>query len=343
MEKIEMNIKSLRIIVLLGVLLLGITPVLAMPVIPMTVYGHVFVDGTPASTGLTVYAKDGTDVVTQDTTDATGYYILSIEQTSGLADGAPIDLWVETYNVTRITLTYMDVLEVDLTIPAAPPENEPPIADADGPYTGTEGFLLALDGSGSTDSDGTIVSYDWDFGDLTTGTGMNPSHTYAQEGTYTVTLTVIDNDTAASIDSTTATISDIDPTANFYGTPMSGVLPLQVSFTDTSTSYDGIVSWSWTFGDGGISPDQNPSHIYDNEGTYTVTLTVSEDDGDEDTKTRTNYIDVTSEPTKPEPVGGDIESVDRGALIASAISAYWWIPAIAIVVTATLLWKRRRE
>lgn len=298
MEKLKMNTRSLRVTIpiLLAVLLLGcITPVLATVPLPMTVYGHVYVDGTSAGAGLNVYAKHGTDIVTQDTTDSESYYMLSISPTSGLDDGTPIDLWVEEHNVTRITLAYWGILEVDLTISAVtPPENEPPVADPNGPYTGTEGQQVTFDGSASTDPDGTIVSYDWDFGDLSTGTGVNPSHTYAQNGTYTVTLTVTDDDGATDTDTTTATIADTEPTADFSGTPTTGAPPLSVSFTDESTAYDNIVSWSWTFGDGETSTDQNPTHTYDTEGTYTVTLTISEADYDTDIEEKPDYINVTT-------------------------------------------------
>ena len=83
----------------------------------------------------------------------------------------------------------------------------PPGADPNGPYTGTVGNPVALDGSGSSDPDGTIVAYDWDFGDSSTGTGETPSHTYAAPGTYTVTLTVTDNDGGTGMATTTAVIS----------------------------------------------------------------------------------------------------------------------------------------
>lgn len=76
------------------------------------------------------------------------------------------------------------------------------------------------------------------------------------------------------------------PIANFSGTPTSGTVPLTVQFTDSSTN--GPTSWSWDFGDGNTSTAQNPSHTYNQEGTYTVSLTV---DGS-NTNTKTNYITV---------------------------------------------------
>ena len=85
-----------------------------------------------------------------------------------------------------------------------------PVADPNGPYTGTAGSPVSFDGTGSFDPDGgTIVAYDWDFGDGTVvlGAGATPSHTYATADTFFVTLTVTDNDGASSATViTTATI-----------------------------------------------------------------------------------------------------------------------------------------
>jgi PKD repeat protein len=79
------------------------------------------------------------------------------------------------------------------------------------------------------------------------------------------------------------------PVAAFVGSPTSGTEPLTVNFTDQSTG--SITSWSWTFGDGGTSTAQNPSHQYTSAGTYTVTLNVT-GPGGSDGETKTNYITV---------------------------------------------------
>lgn len=71
--------------------------------------------------------------------------------------------------------------------------NVPPICDAGGPYFGDAGVLLQFDASGSFDPDGEIMAYEWDFGDGQTGTGMAPTHTYASDGEYNITLCVTDN------------------------------------------------------------------------------------------------------------------------------------------------------
>src|SRR5206468_10351822 len=77
-----------------------------------------------------------------------------------------------------------------------PPTNNPPTARAGGPYRSED--VVQLDGSASSDPDGDPISFAWDFGDGTTGTGATPSHTYTAYGTYTVTLVVTDSRGAAS-------------------------------------------------------------------------------------------------------------------------------------------------
>jgi len=85
------------------------------------------------------------------------------------------------------------------------------------------------------------------------------------------------------------------PVANFSGTPTSGTAPLEVSFTDSSTG--DVESWSWSFGDGGSSTNQNPTHTYEDFGTYTVSLEVT-GPGEADTEIRNDYITVTATPAE---------------------------------------------
>jgi PKD repeat protein len=92
----------------------------------------------------------------------------------------------------------------------------------------------------------------------------------------------------------------VPPVANFSGNPTSGYAPLTVYFSDLSTG--GPTSWSWTFGDGGNSPLQNPSHDYLTPNTYTVSLTAQNAYG-QDTETKPNYISVSSAPTTSCHVG----------------------------------------
>ena len=67
---------------------------------------------------------------------------------------------------------------------------------------------------------------------------------------------------------------------------------MTVNFTDLSTPSNTIAIWNWDFGDGKTSTERNPTHAYEDCGTYTVSLTVTESDGDNATKTRTDYVEV---------------------------------------------------
>jgi PKD repeat protein len=180
--------------------------------------------------------------------------------------------------------------------------NQPPLADANGPYNGTAGVAVAFDGSGSSDPDGTIVAYDWDFGDGNTGTGSAPTHTYAAAGTYNVTLTVTDDAGATDAAMTTATIGAApqDPVADPSG-PYSGTAGFPVSF-DGSGSFDpdggAIVSYNWDFGDGNTDTGVSPTHTYASVGSYTVTLAVVDDEGAVSApEMATANIDVNQAPT----------------------------------------------
>jgi len=132
----------------------------------------------------------------------------------------------------------------------------------------------------SADSDGTIVSWYWEFGDGATSTQQNPTYRYADDGGYMVNLTVTDNDGAIDIIQKQIAVSNALPTADFSWSPIYPKTSDTIQFSDLSYDVDGIiVNWTWELGDGNVSYGQNPAHQYADAGTYMISLTVTDDDG----------------------------------------------------------------
>ncbi len=220
---------------------------------------------------------------------------LTTYQVENLTEGLTYYFAVTAYDTSSNESEYSN--EVSKTIELV---NNPPNADPGGPYTGFEGQAITLDGSKSTDSDGSIVLYAWDTDndgtyDYSSSSPMQ-SHTYVQQGTYMIKFRVTDNLGATDEALTTANISDTSPTADFTGFPTGGMAPLTVNFTDNSTGYDQPLTYEWDIDNNGTidSTAQTPSYIYINPGTYTVKLTLTDSDGSTNTLTRTDYINVTA-------------------------------------------------
>ncbi|MHB1137551.1 MAG: PKD domain-containing protein [Microthrixaceae bacterium] len=150
--------------------------------------------------------------------------------------------------------------------------------------SGIAPLTVDFDGSASSDLDGTIVGYSWNFGNGQSGSGTDPSVTYTIPGTYLVTLTVTDNRGATSNASTSVVVSkppNQSPTAALAATPSTGTAPLLVQLSSAgSTDPDGAISsYSWNLGNGQTGTGPSPSVVYATAGTYTVTLTVTDNDG----------------------------------------------------------------
>jgi PKD repeat protein len=174
----------------------------------------------------------------------------------------------------------------------------PPVAVAAvsaGSYTC--GSMISLDGTGSFDQDGSLVTYTWDLGDGTSANGPTATHVYSAAGSYPVTLTVTDDDGLTASDVVVLEISNpnVAPSAEVSVSPTTvGTAPLGVTLDGSGSSDpDGsIVSHVWSFGDG--TPDAGGamvSHTYEAAGDYTATLTVTDNQGA--TATRSVAISVT--------------------------------------------------
>lgn len=146
----------------------------------------------------------------------------------------------------------------------------------------------------TTLSSGTMT-YLWNFGNGITSTQQNPTYSYPATGTYIVKLVATTG--SGCKDSTTRTITvDPSPTATFSVNTASQCLTgNQFGFTNNSSITNGTITYAWTFGDGNVSTNANPTHSYSSAGTYTVKLVVTSAQGCKDSTTRS--VTVFAKPT----------------------------------------------
>jgi len=170
--------------------------------------------------------------------------------------------------------------------------NQVPIAQiAASVLSGASPLTVSFDASDSSDPDGLIVGYQWDFGDGETGTGVTVTHQFISQtpGSFTVTLTVIDNDgarssTSQSIEIVSGSEPEPDggedaPTAFITAdTPTIGLIPLTVTFdgSDSTAGSGSVIAYDWDFGDGSTATGARVTHTFEPERTeeFVVTLTV---------------------------------------------------------------------
>jgi PKD repeat protein len=196
--------------------------------------------------------------------------------------GARVDYAYPRPGTYRVTLTVRDDsatatnLDTDrLTVVV----NEPPVADAgeDQIVTTSE---VSFDAGGSSDADGAIARYDWDFGDGTSGRGPTPTHVYDKSGTYRVTLTVTDDSgTIRSSDSDSLRVVVNEAPIADAGPDLVGAPGQTLTFTGSgSIDPDGdVVEWLWDFKDGASASGGQVSHSFDKPGIYNVRLRVRDD------------------------------------------------------------------
>ncbi len=165
--------------------------------------------------------------------------------------------------------------------------NVPPIAVAKVPGKGCVGEGVSLVASASTDTPGDTLSYEWDFGDGTTGKGAKVSHSYSKPGNYPITLTVKDDSgTPCNTDFAQGTVSiNSAPLADAGEDQVICIQPGEtqaVVLFDGSKSYDeqgDVLSYKWNFGDNTEGQGMNPTHSYAQPGVYAVTLEVTDNSG----------------------------------------------------------------
>lgn len=183
-------------------------------------------------------------------------------------------------------------------------------------------FVSDVNGATATfDNDSNNAdSYHWDFGDGNESTEENPAHTYAEDGTYTVTLTAT-NPCGTSTFTQTVTIAT-PPVAGFTASPTADCGPLTVQFTSTSSNNSVEFLWDFPGGSPESSTEQNPVVTYTVAGTYAVTLTVSNAQGS-NSATQMSFVTVF------EDASADFNSTTNGATVefentSSNANAYHW-------------------
>lgn len=174
----------------------------------------------------------------------------------------------------------------------------------------------------STISSGTI-SHDWDFGDITSSTSVNPTHQYASQGSYSVKLKITSN--KGCLDSVTKSVRALPaPITNFtVPSPCSGT---QLTFSNASSVSAGSLSYAWDFGDGNTSSSTSPIHTYSKTGNYTVKLVATAAGGCQDSISKA--AKVYDLPTASYAVVGsclaDSISFSNTSSIASGTITYLW-------------------
>jgi len=232
-----------------------------------------------------------------------------------------------TYTITLVvTDDNGKTATVRETIVVQRPYNPAPTASFNAsPPSGPAPLVVTFDATGSF---GYVASYDWDFGDGNTGSGIRTSHTYPTAGTYTARLTV--TNTSGATDSATQTIQVTaapppgGPHAALVASPTSGTAPLAVHF-DASGSTAGqgsIVSYSWSFGDGTTGSGAAVSHTYPTAGTYAARLTVTNTSGATDSATQTIQVTEPGPPRPPVTFTGRGDSVTASFLLSKGLATF---------------------
>ena len=141
------------------------------------------------------------------------------------------------------------------------------------PTNGTAPLTVSFTSPAVDSANNAICTWNWNFGDGATSAAQNPTHKYTVSGNYTPVL-LATNSNVLPVNSSGPSLSVYPANFAFTAIPTTGAVPLTVSFSSPSADNEGhaISSWNWSFGDGGASAAQNPTHIYTTAGSYVPSL-----------------------------------------------------------------------
>jgi len=228
-------------------------------------------------------------------------------------DAAVVTRTFNTLGAFDVTLTVEDDRGEThtATVRVTVADNLPPISRPGADRFVAVGETITFDGSLSSDPDGAIELYQWDFGDDTPGgSGAVVTHAYARAGVYEVTLTVTDNRGAEDSASLYVVVGGaggpvdpvVPPTARI-SLPISGLAGAAISLSgaDSVAGDAAITSYSWDFGDGQTGSGATLSHTWDTPGSYLVRLTVVDAAGELDTDFAVAQISASTTPPSVGP------------------------------------------
>ncbi|WP_025742123.1 PKD domain-containing protein [Aquimarina pacifica] len=206
------------------------------------------------------FAENMADFIPENVTAQDGYLVLSLTKDgeTGYNGNPPVD---------EIT----DVHDPIALIEAYPSSGQAPLS-------------VSFDASDSSDPEGEPLTFSWDFGDNSSGTGATPTHVYTSNGLYTAVVTVTNTSggsATAAIDINVSNAPIHDPVAIAEASLSSGQAPLSVSFdaSDSSDPEGEALTFSWDFGDNSSGSGVAPTHVYTSGGIYTAVVTVSNTSG----------------------------------------------------------------
>ncbi|MCK4969687.1 MAG: PKD domain-containing protein, partial [Thermoplasmata archaeon] len=193
--------------------------------------------------------------------------------------GEEVNHTYTVYGTYMATLTVRDETGgINTTGALITVRNQPPVASMNiTPTIAFTGDIIAFDGSNSTDPENQIANFYWSYGDGESDTGSTVTHTYGDDGWYTVRLTVIDEDSTSSYVEMVVKVLNRDPVAKTEVNPSEVMTLEDLTFSGgSSKDDDGTVLWyRWDFGDGTTGYGMTIAHAYTDNGEYTVTLTVT--------------------------------------------------------------------